>query len=811
MGYDTKLSVSSTFSTPCSMAADEGITLSSYMQLPVDQYVCIKMPLDATLERLEGSRFNMTVPPVRFFNLDLSPTILCDVTQSATSVKIVSNECTLRGSPYVVGLNGCFKMNIVSEFKWTDVDNKRCISSASDIFIEVDPPPPFCFISNSILEKTGRIAMSIALAQIENAFVKALARDYERWAVDREYRVVRASGCEYPRAGDDNDVDADGVDGAGAGVNVGVGVDGGGMSISQGVSGGTGMLVGVDGDGDGDAELPVDQMDGIEADISVDTVVTKQSPPVLTDDICLLPGGDPIVRVEEAPTNSRRIFTGVDIMADMDSVWEVLTSYETLQNVVPSLVKNEVVERYPDGGARLAQVGGARVLPGVTFTAKTVLDVRVYREDSPIPETMLAAHLPDDAPSAAVREYDKALPLRRGIYPRPFSITSLPHRDITMQNVEGEGDFAHYQGVWRMQALPNCAPNGGDAARLTYAVEIKPKGLLPVRLIEGRIAADLKANMGAIRDFVEAKEERERAHLLVSAANRVRAGKAGAGKVVQSGKLVLEQLGATLSASLSGSKGGTETAGGGAGKGGQGGSTGGSMDVAVGTAGSGSGSGSVIGSGVGAGVGSASATASSLLEAITRGVLAAGPSDEQLAQQADAILAAAAAAAGAGAGAGAADDSSRLLSLDGTDQSSKSSGSEVSLSSLPSSPAAVAAAAAVTGTAGTAVAAPRQETSITGLYIRSNVRGALSSMFRRGDTSADPATSNTATDTTAGAVTGTGTGALVSSSGAGAGAGAGGDIAVENARLKDRVRLLEYEIERARGVIRRIGAAGDSD
>ena len=34
-------------------------------------------------------------------------------------------------------------------------------------------------------------------------------------------------------------------------------------------------------------------------------------------------------------------------------------------------------------------------------------------------------------------------------------------------------------------------------------MEIKPKGLLPVGLIEGRIATDLKANLEAIRHFVE--------------------------------------------------------------------------------------------------------------------------------------------------------------------------------------------------------------------------------------------------------------------------------------------------------------------
>ena len=48
-----------------------------------------------------------------------------------------------------------------------------------------------------------------------------------------------------------------------------------------------------------------------------------------------------------------------------------------------------MLSRSSDGGARLAQVGGAKVFPGVTFTAKTVLDVRVYREENPLPENMV--------------------------------------------------------------------------------------------------------------------------------------------------------------------------------------------------------------------------------------------------------------------------------------------------------------------------------------------------------------------------------------------------------------------------------------
>jgi hypothetical protein len=185
-------------------------------------------------------------------------------------------------------------------------------------------------------------------------------------------------------------------------------------------------------------------------------------------------------------------------MSNVDSIWEVLTAFDKLQEVVPSLVKNEVISLTGNGGARLSQVGGAKVLPGVTFTAKTVLDVSVYREENPMPESMLTIRN-----STVCDTWGVSAPLTRGVFPRPDSMDFLPCRDIAIQNVLGEGDFEHYQGVWRMQSLPSCAPDGNNATRLTYAVEIKPKGFLPVKLIEGRIAVDLKANLAAIRDFVE--------------------------------------------------------------------------------------------------------------------------------------------------------------------------------------------------------------------------------------------------------------------------------------------------------------------
>ena len=44
--FDTVVDVSSKYEADCSLVADSGISLSTYMRLPVDQYVCIKVAAD---------------------------------------------------------------------------------------------------------------------------------------------------------------------------------------------------------------------------------------------------------------------------------------------------------------------------------------------------------------------------------------------------------------------------------------------------------------------------------------------------------------------------------------------------------------------------------------------------------------------------------------------------------------------------------------------------------------------------------------------------------------------------------------------
>ena len=252
----------------------------------------------------------------------------------------------------------------------------------------------------------------------------------------------------------------------------------------------------------------------------IDYHLSEMSPPFINEDQCLVPG-EAVVRVEKAAENSRRIFAGIDIMASVDDVWNILTDYENLQNVVPNLVVNEVVEYYggeedaldyeihPDvskeeennaireissklKGAKLKQVGGAKVV-GINFSAQVTLEVREWPKGIPF----------IDETNGYDGKIERKRKLERYRFPRPFAISKLPTKDISMQSVENDdGEFRLYQGVWRMQPLIGCAPEGQSAMRLTYAVEVSPRPYLPVAFVEGRISQDLCNNLIAIRDFV---------------------------------------------------------------------------------------------------------------------------------------------------------------------------------------------------------------------------------------------------------------------------------------------------------------------
>lgn len=59
----------------------------------------------------------------------------------------------------------------------------------------------------------------------------------------------------------------------------------------------------------------------------IDYNMSEMAPPFISEDECLVPG-EPLVRVEKAPQNSRRIFAGIDIPVSVDDVWSVSISVD---------------------------------------------------------------------------------------------------------------------------------------------------------------------------------------------------------------------------------------------------------------------------------------------------------------------------------------------------------------------------------------------------------------------------------------------------------------------------------------------------
>lgn len=187
------------------------------------------MPLGSSLTKLDTcnnnsnsndettTEFELVVPEITFFNLTLQPVVLCTVQPMDDKVVISSNNCYLRGSPFIekTRLNERFDFQVRTTLTWYDNDamqvvskssladnneerndeEERCssITATTSIDVDVDVPRPFSSLPKFILQRTGNAAMKLSLKFIQANFVRNLANDYIKWCSDDEYRSYRAS------------------------------------------------------------------------------------------------------------------------------------------------------------------------------------------------------------------------------------------------------------------------------------------------------------------------------------------------------------------------------------------------------------------------------------------------------------------------------------------------------------------------------------------------------------------------------------------------------------------------------------------
>lgn len=162
-------------------------------------------------------------------------------------------------------------------------------------------------------------------------------------------------------------------------------------------------------------------------------------------------GGDglscPVDLSTTAAGRQRDLCASVVIPCSADTIWRILTSYDRLADIIPSL---SMSRRLPhpdgDGKVRLEQVGTQQFLK-VNFSARVVLDME---ED----------------------------------YPNAIHFAMV------------EGDFKHMGGAWKLEALDS----DGDRpqTRLSYCLTILPKRTMPIGLIESRLSEGMTLNLKAI-------------------------------------------------------------------------------------------------------------------------------------------------------------------------------------------------------------------------------------------------------------------------------------------------------------------------
>ncbi|WOH01490.1 hypothetical protein DCAR_0520874 [Daucus carota subsp. sativus] len=168
------------------------------------------------------------------------------------------------------------------------------------------------------------------------------------------------------------------------------------------------------------------------------------------------------IEIEKIGKNKRRIRAKIQVEASLQHVWDVLTDYEKLSDIVPGLAVNQLLEKR-DKFARLFQIGEQNLAFGIKFNAKGIVDC--FENDLE-------------------------------------SLPSGQRRDIEFNMIEG--DFKLFQGKWSIEQNTikrdqfNSLPNQEFQTTLSYVVDVEPKMWLPVRLVEGRLCREISINLSSI-------------------------------------------------------------------------------------------------------------------------------------------------------------------------------------------------------------------------------------------------------------------------------------------------------------------------
>lgn len=184
------------------------------------------------------------------------------------------------------------------------------------------------------------------------------------------------------------------------------------------------------------------------------------------------------VRIERPSSNSRKIFGEITVPASLDDVWAVLTDYDRLAVHVPNLVESKIVQRPTTGQqgdgtyrCRLFQRGAQKIV-GFEFGASVTMDMTESSSDTPF-----------------------ALPEVNGDISHPNGGRNR-ERSIEFKCADSFF-FKEFDGEWK--ASERIAADGTSEVMLSYVVDVRPNGPVPVAALEWRIREDVPTNLRAVK------------------------------------------------------------------------------------------------------------------------------------------------------------------------------------------------------------------------------------------------------------------------------------------------------------------------
>ena len=167
------------------------VSLTAYMQLPLEQYFVLD---PNQIKFIEANRFLLTVPRQTFFSLWLEPEVEISVVNLGQKIVLQAERCRIKGSDLVenMQLDSRFALRFVTELTWQSDGQVGYIDAKLNSSVWCEVIPPFNLMPREILVSSCNVVMNALVGSLLPMFCSRLAKDYDKWATNAQYRMTRA-------------------------------------------------------------------------------------------------------------------------------------------------------------------------------------------------------------------------------------------------------------------------------------------------------------------------------------------------------------------------------------------------------------------------------------------------------------------------------------------------------------------------------------------------------------------------------------------------------------------------------------------